>query len=71
MHGLLLLPGWDGGQRIGLGDAAAGVVGLRLSWGSLSESLGDRVWLAAEAPSCDQKQQLPSKFTQKLSSGRS
>ena len=26
MHGLLLLQGWDGGQRIGLGDAAAGVV---------------------------------------------
>ena len=41
MHGLLLLQGWDGGQRIGLGDAAAGVVGLRRSWGSLSESLGD------------------------------
>ena len=51
MHGLLLRQGWDGGQRIGLGDAAAGVVGLRRSWGSLSESLGDRVLLAVVAPS--------------------
>ena len=55
MHELLLRQGWDGGQRIGLGDAAAGVVGLRLSGGgSLSESLGDRVLLAAGSPSCCQ-----------------
>ena len=54
MHVLLLRQGWAGGQRIGLGDAAVGVVGLGLSWDSLSESLGDRVLLASGAPSCYQ-----------------